>query len=95
MSTLTFDSYFPRAGIEYYYYDPLGSAYSDQSDAPELGTYPASSKKLNKCARHSSSTGPISICGAAQWGGILAMGYALKLLATFPLKIRHLSSLRS
>src|SRR5262245_31996832 len=31
-----FDSYFPSAGIEYYYYDQLGSAYSDQPDAPEL-----------------------------------------------------------
>ncbi len=26
------DSYFPKAGIEYYYYDQLGSAYSDQPD---------------------------------------------------------------
>src|SRR5262249_58319701 len=25
-----FDSYFPGAGIEYYFYDQLGSAYSDQ-----------------------------------------------------------------
>src|SRR3546814_1649 len=25
-----FDSYFPGAGIEYYYYDQLGSAYSEQ-----------------------------------------------------------------
>jgi proline iminopeptidase len=25
-----FDSYFPAAGIEYYYYDQLGSAYSDR-----------------------------------------------------------------
>src|SRR5215472_15493655 len=31
-----FDSYFPAASIEYYYYDQLGSAYSDQPDAPEL-----------------------------------------------------------
>src|ERR1044072_9096196 len=30
-----FDSYFPAAGIEYYYYDQLGSAYSDQPNAPE------------------------------------------------------------
>ena len=27
------DSYFPAAGIEYYYYDQLGSAYSDQPDS--------------------------------------------------------------
>ncbi|KTD63454.1 alpha/beta fold hydrolase [Legionella shakespearei] len=31
-----FDAYFPGAGIEYYYYDQLGSAYSDQPDVPEL-----------------------------------------------------------
>ena len=31
-----FDSYFPAAGIEYYYYDQLGSYYSDQPDLPEL-----------------------------------------------------------
>ena len=31
-----FDSFFPAAGIEYYYYDQLGSYYSDQPDAPGL-----------------------------------------------------------
>src|SRR5215471_12146967 len=31
-----FDSFLPAAGVEYYYYDQLGSAYSDQPDAPEL-----------------------------------------------------------
>ena len=31
-----FDSYLPAAGIEYYYYDQLGSAFSDQPDYPEL-----------------------------------------------------------
>jgi len=35
-----FDSYFPFAGIEYYYYDQLGSAYSDQPDEPELWEIP-------------------------------------------------------
>src|SRR5262245_4412597 len=29
-----FDSYLPGAGIEYYYYDQLGSAYSDQPKEP-------------------------------------------------------------
>src|SRR5919197_1949720 len=33
-----FDSYFPAAGIEYYYYDQLGSYYSDQPNEPELVT---------------------------------------------------------
>jgi proline iminopeptidase len=35
-----FDSYFPAAGVEYYYYDQLGSYYSDQPDQPELWDLP-------------------------------------------------------
>ena len=35
-----FDSYLPKAGIEYYYYDQLGSAYSDQPDEPALWELP-------------------------------------------------------
>lgn len=35
-----FDSYFPAAGIEYYYYDQLGSFYSDQTDEPDLRDLP-------------------------------------------------------
>jgi proline iminopeptidase len=35
-----FDDYFPEAGIEYYYYDQLGSAYSDQPDDPDLWEIP-------------------------------------------------------
>ena len=31
-----FDSWFPRAGLEYYYYDQLGSFRSDQPDDPSL-----------------------------------------------------------
>ncbi|MEN9864982.1 MAG: hypothetical protein RL748_572, partial [Pseudomonadota bacterium] len=34
------DSFFPGAGIEYYYYDQLGSYYSDQPDQPELWELP-------------------------------------------------------
>src|SRR5579859_3519947 len=30
------DSYLPAAGIEYYYYDQLGSGFSDQPDEPSL-----------------------------------------------------------
>ena len=29
-----FDSYLPGAGVEYYYYDQLGSGFSDQPDEP-------------------------------------------------------------
>lgn len=31
-----FDSYLPEAGVEYYYYDQLGSHRSSQPDIPEL-----------------------------------------------------------
>src|SRR6187402_2369486 len=34
------DSFLPAAGIEYYYYDQLGSAYSDQPDEPSLWEVP-------------------------------------------------------
>src|SRR5437868_5749609 len=35
-----FDSYFPGASIEYYYYDQLGSAYSDKPDMADLWDLP-------------------------------------------------------
>jgi proline iminopeptidase len=35
-----FDSYFPASGIEYYYYDQLGSYYSDQPDELDLRELP-------------------------------------------------------
>jgi proline iminopeptidase len=35
-----FDSYFPSAGIEYYYYDQLGSYFSDQPDDSSLWSLP-------------------------------------------------------
>ncbi len=34
------DSFFPGAGIEYYYYDQLGSAFSSQPDEPSLWEVP-------------------------------------------------------
>ena len=37
---VAFDSYFPAAEIEYYYYDQLGSLNSDQPDEPELWEIP-------------------------------------------------------
>ena len=35
-----FDSYLPGASIEYYYYDQLGSSYSDQPNDPSLWDLP-------------------------------------------------------
>src|SRR3954464_13388315 len=35
---LAFDSYLPAAGVEFYYYDQLGSGWSDRPDDPSLWT---------------------------------------------------------
>ncbi len=43
-----FDTWFPRAGIEYYYYDQLGSYRSDQPDDARSGTLTGSSTRSNR-----------------------------------------------
>lgn len=72
------DSYFPAAGVEYYYYDQLGSAYSDQPDIPELWDLPRfvdEVEQVRKALKLDSSN--FYLLGQS-WGGILAMEYALK-----------------
>src|SRR5262249_54744159 len=46
-----FDSYFPRGGIEYYYYAQLGSAYSDQPDEPSLWELPRFVEEVEQVRR--------------------------------------------
>jgi proline iminopeptidase len=72
------DSYFPRAGIEYYYYDQLGSGYSDQPDIPELWDVPRFVEEVEQVrqALHLDKTN-FYLYGHS-WGGILALEYALK-----------------
>ena len=73
-----FDSYFPKAGIEYYYYDQLGSAYSDQPDMPELWDLPRfveEVEQVRKALRLDQSN--FYLLGQS-WGGLLATEYALK-----------------
>jgi len=73
-----FDSYFPNAGIEYYYYDQLGSAYSDQPDAPELWELPRFVEEVEQ-VRQALKLDQSNLYVLGQsWGGILAMEYALK-----------------
>jgi proline iminopeptidase len=72
------DSYFPSAGIEYYYYDQLGSAYSDQPDLPELWEIPRFVEEVEQVrqALHLDRTN-FYLYGQS-WGGLLALEYALK-----------------
>jgi len=51
-----FDSYLPAAGVEYYYYDQLGSGFSDHPSSRRCGSSTASSTRLSRSARHSVSS---------------------------------------
>ncbi|MEO6365698.1 MAG: proline iminopeptidase-family hydrolase [Luteimonas sp.] len=73
-----FDSYFPNAGVEYYYYDQLGSAYSDQPDDPRLldiARYVDEVEQVRQALHLDESN--FYLLGHS-WGGILAIEYALK-----------------
>lgn len=73
-----FDSYFPGAGIEYYYYDQLGSAYSDQPDLPELWELPRFVEEVEQVRRALGLEPDNFYLLGHSWGGILAIEYALK-----------------
>ena len=72
-----FDSYFPSAGIEYYYYDQLGSYYSDQPDEPELWELPRFVDEVEQVRKALGLRADDFILYGQSWGGILALEYAL------------------
>src|SRR3984885_14803221 len=73
-----FDSYLPAAGIEYYYYDQLGSAYSDQPDDPDLWQLDRFVDEVEQVrVALGLDAGNFFLLGHS-WGGILATEYALK-----------------
>ncbi len=72
-----FDSYFPGAGIEYYYYDQLGSFYSDQPDAPELWEVPRFVDEVEQVRRALKLDRDNFYLFGQSWGGALAIEYAL------------------
>ncbi len=73
-----FDSYFPAAGIEYYYYDQLGSTYSDQPDEPELWELPRFVDEVEQVRQALGLDRDNFYLLGHSWGGILAIEYALK-----------------
>jgi len=73
-----FDSYFPEAGIEYYYYDQLGSSYSDQPNEPSLWEIPRFVDEVEQVRQALSLTKDNFYLLGQSWGGILAIEYALK-----------------
>ncbi len=72
------DSWLPAAGVEYIYYDQLGSFYSDQPTAPELWEIPRFVDEVEQ-VRRALGLGRENLFLLGQsWGGILAIEYALR-----------------
>ncbi|HET9109670.1 MAG TPA: proline iminopeptidase-family hydrolase [Ktedonobacterales bacterium] len=72
------DSYFPAAGIEYYYYDQLGSYYSDQPDDPDLWDVPRFVDEVEQVRQALGLDQENFYLYGQSWGGALAIEYALK-----------------
>lgn len=74
----SFDSFLPKEGIEYYYYDQLGSYYSDQPTDTNLWTIRRFVEEVEEVRRGLNlDSGNFYLLGSS-WGGILAMEYAFK-----------------
>jgi len=73
-----FDSYLPQESYEYYYYDQLGSYYSDQPSDTSLWNIDRFVEEVEQ-VRKALDLNPDNFYLLGQsWGGILAMEYALK-----------------
>ncbi len=72
-----FDSYFPGAGIQYYYYDQLGSAYSDQPDDDSLWTVARFVDEVEQVRKALGLDRSNFYLYGHSWGGALALEYAL------------------
>ncbi len=73
-----FDSFLPQAGIEYIYYDQLGSKRSDQPDEPALWDIERFVSEVEQVRLALGlDAGNFFLLGHS-WGGILAIEYALR-----------------
>ena len=73
-----FDNYFPSASIEYYYYDQLGSYFSDQPDEPDLWELPRFVEEVEQVRQALGLNHDNFYLYGVSWGGMLAIEYALK-----------------
>jgi proline iminopeptidase len=71
------DSYLPAAGIEYYYYDQLGSGFSDQPEEPSLWDLDRFVDEVEQVRQALGLDRDNFVLLGHSWGGILAMEYAL------------------
>ena len=72
-----FDAFLPEDGIEYYYYDQLGSYYSDQPDDPKLLTIDRFVDEVEQVRKALGLDKDNFYLLGHSWGGILAIEYAL------------------
>jgi len=72
------DSWFPGAGVEYYYYDQLGSYYSDQPTDSTLWDLPRFVEEVEQVRQALKLDSTNFFLLGQSWGGMLAMEYALK-----------------
>ncbi|MDA8355051.1 MAG: proline iminopeptidase-family hydrolase [Actinomycetota bacterium] len=72
-----FDSYFPAAGVEYYYYDQLGSGYSDQPGDGSLWELDRFVDEVDQVRQGLDLDRDNFVLYGHSWGGILANEYAL------------------
>jgi len=73
-----FDSFLPAEGIEYYYYDQLGSAYSDNPNDSSLWNLPRFVEEVETVRKALGMDSTNFFLLGHSWGGILATEYALK-----------------
>jgi proline iminopeptidase len=73
-----FDSFFPKAEIEYYFYDQLESGNSDRPDKPELWEPERFADEVEQVRQALKLDKSNFYLLGHSWGGIVAMEYALK-----------------
>jgi len=74
----SYDSFLPKEGIEYYYYDQLGSYYSDQPTDTSLWKTERFVEEVEEVRKALGLDPSNFYLLGNSWGGILAMEYALK-----------------
>src|SRR5499433_526116 len=72
------DSYLPGAGVEYYYYDQLGSGFSDQPEEPSLWELDRFVDEVEQVRRALGLDSGSFVLYGHSWGGILAIEYAIR-----------------
>lgn len=71
-----FEDFLPQQGVEFYYYDQLGSFYSDQPDDKSLWTVDRFREEVEQ-VRSALGLENFYLYGSS-WGGMLGIEYALK-----------------